>query len=174
MASWQNFYVIIGSAGAALIGIQFVVVTLVANMRKRPPMESFSAFGTPTVVHLSAVLLISAVMNAPWPSIVSASAALAACGLAGLVYGVIVFRRTRRQTYYMPVWQDWLWFTVLPGCAYAALALGGVFLRVRTQTPLFVIAAATLGLLLIAIHNAWDSVTHLVVVGGHDDETKNE
>ncbi len=174
MASWQNFYVILGSAGAALIGIQFVVVTLVASMRKRPPMESFSAFGTPTVVHLSGVLLISAVMNAPWPSLVSASAALAACGFAGLVYGVIVFRRTRRQTYYMPVWQDWLWFTVFPDSAYAALALGAVFLRARTQTALFVIAAATLGLLLIAIHNAWDSVTHLVVVRFGDDDAQSE
>jgi quercetin dioxygenase-like cupin family protein len=33
MASWQTFHVIAGSAGAALIGIQFIVVTLIANIR---------------------------------------------------------------------------------------------------------------------------------------------
>ena len=55
MASWETFYVIVGSAGAALIGIQFVVVTLIANMRRRPPAEALNAFGTPTVVHLMAL-----------------------------------------------------------------------------------------------------------------------
>ena len=174
MASWQSFYVIIGSAAAALIGIQFVVVTLVANRQKRPPMESFSAFGTPTVVHFAGTLLISAVMNAPWPSLSSAAVALATCGFAGLVYGVLVFRRTRRQTYYMPVWQDWLWYTLCPGSAYTALTLGAVFLRARTQVALFVIAAAAVGLLLTAIHNSWDSVTHLVITGDDGDETQSE
>ena len=175
MESWQSFYVIVGSAGAALIGIQFVVVTLVASMRRRPPMESFSAFGTPTVVHLSGALLVSAVMSAPWPSLVAASVALGACGFAGLVYSAIVIRRTHRQTYYVPVWQDWLWYSACPGSAYGALALGAWFLRTRTHIALFAIAAAALGLLLLAIRNAWDSVTHLVVVSRYDgDESKSE
>ena len=29
---WANFYVIVGSSAGALIGLQFVVMTLVANM----------------------------------------------------------------------------------------------------------------------------------------------
>ena len=53
LAGWENFYVIVGSAGAALIGIQFVVITLIADMRPRPPADSIGAFGTPTVVHLA-------------------------------------------------------------------------------------------------------------------------
>ena len=175
MESWQSFYVIIGSAGAALIGIQFVVVTLVASMRRRPPMESFSAFGTPTVLHLSGALLVSAVMTAPWPSIVAVSRTLTACGLAGLVYCGIVIRRTLRQTYYVPVWQDWLWFSFCPISLCATLTVGAVLLRTRTYIALFVIAAAALGLLLMAIRNAWDSVTHLIVIRGDDeDETRVE
>ncbi len=35
LARWQSFYVLVGSAGAALIGIQFVVVALIANLRLR-------------------------------------------------------------------------------------------------------------------------------------------
>jgi hypothetical protein len=31
MSEWASFYILIGSAGAALIGIQFVVVTLIAE-----------------------------------------------------------------------------------------------------------------------------------------------
>ena len=86
LSEWANFYVIVGSAGAALIGIQFVVITLVAGMRERPPNDSVNAFATPTVVHFAGALLISAIMSAPWRSLFSASTALALCGLAGLTY----------------------------------------------------------------------------------------
>jgi hypothetical protein len=174
MTSWTNFYVIIGSAGAALIGIQFVVVTLVANMRPRPPADSLSAFGTPTVVHFTSALLVAAVMSAPWPSLFSTSMALAICGLAGLGYCGLTIRRTLLQTYYTPVWQDWLWYTSFPCTAYAVLVLAALFLRARTHIALFLIAAAALGLLLIGIHNSWDSITHLVTGGaGNTDSAGN-
>jgi hypothetical protein len=96
LAGWESYYVIVGSSGAALIGLQFVVITLIAGMRRRTDAGSLSAFGTPTVVHLTAALLISAIMSAPWPSLVPTSVALALCGLGGLVYGAAVFRRARR------------------------------------------------------------------------------
>ena len=31
LAAWQNFYVIMGSSAGALIGLQFVVLSLVAS-----------------------------------------------------------------------------------------------------------------------------------------------
>ncbi len=31
-AGWENFYVIVGSSAGALIGLQFVVITLIADM----------------------------------------------------------------------------------------------------------------------------------------------
>lgn len=170
MARWESFYVIIGSSGAALVGIQFLVVTLVANMRRRPPPESVSAFATPTVVHFTGALLIAAIMSAPWRSLVSASVALAMCGVGGLAYTAVVIRRERRQTYYMPVWQDWLWYAVLPFGVYGSLAVAALSLRGRTADALFVVAADALGLLFIGIHNSWDSVTHLVVGAGAEAE----
>jgi hypothetical protein len=38
------------------------------------------------------------------------------------------------------------------------------------QLALFVVAGATLGLLLVGIHNAWDTVTHIVVQGSREME----
>jgi hypothetical protein len=174
LSAWGNFYVIVGSSGAALIAVQFVVITLIAAMRSRPTPDSLSAFATPTVVHLAGALLVSAVMSAPWPSLFPPSVALAMCGLGGLAYGAIVIHRARRQTFYQPVWEDWLWYGILPGSVYAALALAAVFLRTTTQLAEFVIGASALVLLLIGIHNAWDSVTHIVVTGSHDDATRTE
>jgi hypothetical protein len=168
LAAWQSFYVIVGSSGAALIGIQFVVIALIAGMRRRTTAESISAFATPTVVHLAGAFLISAIMSAPWPSLPPASAALATCGLGGLAYGVIVIRRARRQTGYKPVWEDWLWYATLPCSAYGAVTLASLFLSAGPRPALFVIGAAALGLLLVGIHNAWDSVTHMVVAARRD------
>ena len=55
LAPWQSFYVIVGSSAAALIGVQFVVMALIANRRTRATAEAIRAFATPNVVHLGAV-----------------------------------------------------------------------------------------------------------------------
>jgi hypothetical protein len=174
LATWQNFYVIIGSAGAALIGVQFVVVALIANMRRPTTAESIHAFGTPTVVNLGGALFISAIMSAPWPSLFPTSVALAMCGLGGLGYGAIVMRCARRQKGYEPVWEDWLWYVILPSSIYAALALAALSLYMTMKLALFIIGGSALGLLVVGIRNAWDSVTHIVVSGSSGDGTKTE
>jgi len=70
-AGWENFYVILGSSAGALIGLQFVVMTLVAEMPTVRDVErSGSAFATPTIVHFGVALLLSAVISAPWHGIV--------------------------------------------------------------------------------------------------------
>jgi len=174
LAPWGNFYVIVGSSGAALIGIQFVLIALIADMRKRTTADSLSAFATPTVVHLGGALVVSALMSAPWHSLVPASTAVATWGVGGLGYATRVIHRARRPTTYKPVWEDWVWYAVLPCSAYAALVVAALRLSATAHTAVFVIGAAALGLLLIGIHNAWDTVTHVVVTGGHRDETRTQ
>src|SRR5690348_14150451 len=100
LSGWESFYVIVGSSGAALIGLQFVVITLIADTRTRGTAGSISAFGTPTVVHLGGALLISAIMSAPWPTLLSVAIVLTAFGIIGIGYGATVVSRARRQTDY--------------------------------------------------------------------------
>ena len=166
LSEWQTFYEIVGSSSAALIGIQFVVITLVSNLRQRPSSAVLGAFATPTVVHLVGALLISAVMSAPWRSLFPVIVVVALSGLAGIFYCVIVARRALRQTDYKPVWEDLTWHELLPGGAYATLGVASAFLRADTESSSFAIAGAALALLLIGIHNAWDTVTHLVAERG--------
>ncbi len=171
LSGWESFYVVVGSSTGALIGLQFVVMTLVSDKRRQIATEgSVGAFGTPTVVHLSGALVLSAAMSAPWHSLIWLSVFVGACGLWGLVYGAIVIRRARSQTAYTPVWQDWLWYAALPCAVYAVLGVTAVFVRTDTRGSLFLVAAATLSLLLIAIHNAWDTVTHIVITESEYDE----
>jgi hypothetical protein len=171
-ASWESFYVIVGSAGAALTGLQFVVIVLSAGSRRQSTAREISAFGTPTVVHFCAVLLISAILSAPWHSLSKVAVALGACGLGGIAYGIIVARRARTQTGYRAVFEDWLWHAVLPLIAYAMLLVAAIFLPGYRQRDMFVIAATALLLLFIGIHNAWDAVTYIALE--HFEKTKQE
>ena len=46
---WENFYVIVGSSAGALIGLQFVVMTLLADIPiARGDAQAGEAFGTPS------------------------------------------------------------------------------------------------------------------------------
>jgi hypothetical protein len=98
LVAWESFYVIVGSSGAALTGLQFVVIALIAESRTRTSTRQIDAFGTPTIVYFCAVLLVSAILSAPWQALSSASFVPGACGLIGVVYGLIVIKRARSQT----------------------------------------------------------------------------
>jgi hypothetical protein len=51
------------------------------------------------------------------------------------------------------------------------LLISAGFLRTAPSPALCATGVASLGLLLIGIHNAWDAVTHMVVV--RQDDTKD-
>src|SRR6185436_17233935 len=128
LSNWESFYVIVGSSGAALTGLQFVVIALIADSQRRASFAEINAFGTPTVVHFCSALLISALLSAPWRSLYPVGWLLGVAGLAGVGYVALVTRRARMQTGYRPVFEDWLWHVVLPLAAYFAFTLAGVFL----------------------------------------------
>jgi hypothetical protein len=163
LAAWAGFYVIVGSAAAGLTGLQFVVMALIADGRRRSSLSQIDAFGTPTIVHFCVTLLVSAILSAPWQRLVSVAVALGACGVFGVVYALVVLRRARRQTGYAPVLEDWIWYFALPFIAYAALLTAAVALALHPTSALFMIAAATFLLLFTGIHNAWDTVTYIAV-----------
>src|SRR5437867_1762624 len=126
-SAWENFYVIIGSSAAALTGLQFVVVVLGAEARSLGP--EVGAFGTPTVVHFCAVLLMSAILSVPWRAVSHAGLFLAAVGVAGIVYMAVVIRRARRQTRYVPGLEDGLWHCRLPLIAYVTVLVAAPALQ---------------------------------------------
>jgi hypothetical protein len=165
LARWANFFVIVGSSAGALIGLQFVVITLVATIPHTPGQEQAGgAYATPTIVHFGSVLLLSAVLSAPWHGIVGASVICFLLGLGGLAYAIIVALRLRVQTAYQPVFEDWLFHALLPFVAYALLAVSAYAAHTHFYVPMFGIAAAALLLLFTGIHNAWDAVTYHVFV----------
>jgi hypothetical protein len=163
LSGWESFYVIVGSSAAALTGLQFVVIVLGAEINALRSEPAARAFATPTVVHFCAVLLISAILSAPWHSISGAGMILAALGVAGVLYAGLVARRMVRQTDYRPVLEDWIWHCAIPLLAYAALLVGAGFVLNQHSTALFVVGGTALLLLFVGIHNAWDAVVFMAL-----------
>src|SRR5215470_1776570 len=157
LAGWENFYVIVGSSAGALIGLQFVVITLIADAPvARADILASSAFATPSVVHFGVVLFLSAIITAPWSGIASLAVIWGLTGLAGIAYTVIVARRLRVQTVYTPVFEDWLFHILLPLAAYVVLAVAAYESSSHARPASFLAGAGALLLLFIGIHNAWD------------------
>jgi hypothetical protein len=173
LAHWESFYVIVGSAAAALTGLQFIVITLIAQ-RSIGSTEGNRAFGTPTIVHFCAVLFIAAVLSAPWPSLAGVAFILGLGGAAALVYAAMIVRIARRQTSYVPVLEDWIWHFTLPPIAYAIVLVTAFTVQGGSTPSLFAIAGAVLLLLSIGIHNAWDSVTFTALNQRQQEEKLEE
>jgi uncharacterized membrane protein len=162
LAGWDSFYVIVGSAAGALIGLQFVVVTLIADRPHLHVAEAGAAFATPTVVHFGTVLLLSTLLRAPWHAITVPAILWGLTGLSGVAYTLIISRLVRRQTVYQPQFEDWLFHIALPLAAYLILAVTPFSAHSHTREALFGVGAAVLLLLFIGIHNAWDAVSYHV------------
>jgi hypothetical protein len=177
LATWQNFYVLIGSAAATLTGLLFVVITLIAQLRVQvsSPRSGIAVFSTPNVVHFGAALLVAAILSAPWQALWPAGLLLGLAGLGGVIYILIVLWLARhRLADYQPVLSDWLWHTVLPLISYSALVVAAMVLPSQPAPALFVIAAATLLLLFIGIHNAWDVVTYTAFERSRQENTSQD
>ena len=85
---WENFFTTSAAAGATLIGLLFVSITVSSGSSTPQGLAGTRAFLTPTLVLFGAVLLMCLAALAPWPSAWPVGIILGLCGLAGLVYQV--------------------------------------------------------------------------------------
>lgn len=119
---------------------------------------------TPSIVHFGVVLLLSALLSAPWQTLGVLAVIISIIGFVGVVYMGVVANRMQRERGYTPVLEDWILRIVLPLMTYATLALSPLAGPFVLNNALFAVGAAALLLLLIGIHNAWDNITYTVFV----------
>jgi hypothetical protein len=157
LAGWENFYVIMGSSAGGLTGLTFVVIALATEAR-RTNAVGLNTFITPTIVHFGTVLGLAAFMCVPRLTALGLALLLGAAGIAGLVYvGVIAANIHHKLGDYVAVREDWFWNVVLPGVAYGVLCATALLIEQgRAEIAVYGVALASVGLLYIGIHNAWD------------------
>jgi hypothetical protein len=153
---WINYFDITGAAGAQLIGLLFVVVTLGTRLSTSQSVDGIRAFLTPTLIYFGSVLFQAMVVLVPLPSAWPIGLVLISVGLAGLAYVVNAIRLKRRLNFVELKRLDWIPYAGLPMLANASLIAGGVGLIAKQAFAPFAIAGASALLLVAGIYGAWD------------------
>jgi len=158
---WDSFFQITGEVPATLIGLIFVVATLTQGGDRARLLRAVSIYLTPTVLHFSIVLCVSALAVAPrfypgWRAALFAVAALT--GLGNGIWACIGISR-RQPGADPPHWSDQWLYGVAPTALYVLLLADTVAVAARTPWAVDVLAVLLLALLLIGVRNAWDLIT---------------
>ncbi len=158
---WRDFYVLVGTAGATLVALLFVAISLGTGFLNDKRAAATRAFYSPVVVHFSAVFFIAAIALVPSHRAVFFAAMIGACAAAGLGVSLFVTVQLSRHdwTNYK---QDHLAYALLPTIAYVALLVAAAMIWRENDIALDVLAGALLTLLIVNIRNAWDLTLSMV------------
>jgi MFS family permease len=155
LESWHDFFVLVGTAGATLLALLFVAVSLGAGFLSDRKTDATRAFFSPVVVHFSAVFFLSAIALVPGHRIVFFAVVVGVCALTGLcvaLYATVQLMRHDWTSYK----QDHLAYGLLPTISYAALLVAATMIWMENEFAVDVLAGALLVLLLVNVRNAWD------------------
>ena len=156
---WENFYLMIGSAAGALIGLLFVVVTLTSGMERDRALRASALYMTPTVVMFSTVLVVGALATAPGLGAQVHGVLIGIMALAGLIYGtritLTMYERRKESSH----WTDFWCYGVAPAALFAGLGVAIALTWVAPAAAADAVAADLIVMLLMGVRNAWDLIT---------------
>ena len=161
---WHDFYLLVGTASATLVGLMFVAASIGASIFNADKQSAMSAFIGATVVHFSSVLFISILVAIPAHTFATLGGLVAAGGLAGLIYsGRIWVQIFIRRAFATIDVADRLFYGVIPVLGYLLVTFAGVTLLMRSPLSPEALAVAVIVLLFAGIHNAWDMMSWMVL-----------
>lgn len=167
---WDSFYLLVGGAAGALIGLLFIVATLTRGRDRDSALHGASVYMSPVVLHLALVLAISALAAVPGIDPETGGRLVAVAGLIGVVASArVVYHLAIAKTFAGAHWTD-MWCYGLAALA-ADLAMTGAASAVwwaSTRAADLAIGASLVAILLIAIRNAWDLVTWISAVNNSE------
>lgn len=155
---WHEFYLMAGGAAAVLIGLIFVVISLMQDRSRSSVLTGSKLYMGPIVLGVSFVLMLSAAALIPGIDAAAFALIAAVVALWGLVRGLmstVGIARLKDEVHWTDVW----FYGFIPSVFYLALgvlALG--FWTGWAHAREGLAAYVTLGLLL-AIRNEWDLIT---------------
>jgi predicted neutral ceramidase superfamily lipid hydrolase len=167
LGPWHDFFTLIGSASATLVGLMFVAASVGSGVFTEERQAGLRTFLSPTVVAFSVVLAVSLVGLLPVSRWVVSGGLLGGIGLLGTVYSGLVWRRMLREGIAQKIdLEDRILYVVVPALAYLILAAAGVSLICEFAVGSLLLAGGICLLLLAGIRNAWDMTTWVVMRRG--------
>jgi hypothetical protein len=161
LAPWHDFYALLGAASATMIGLLFVAASVGGGVFSQSRRGALRIFLSASVVQFGSVLAGCLMVLAPLAWWEQLGGLVLAGGLFGVAYSAMAWRDSVRDSVRDGIsgkidLEDRTWYAVLPAVGYLCQTGAGVALVLRQQFGCMVLAAAMGGMLLVAIHNAWD------------------
>jgi hypothetical protein len=158
---WHEFYTLLGTAAAALVGLLFVAVSIGTSVLTKEPQSQGNTrtYMSPVVFHFANILFLSLIALIPtltWESF-AITIGIAAIGSAAYSIGIAV--RVHRNT--ISDLPDRLGYGALPVLCYSAGIVTAWLAFKHAAVAPELLAAAALVLLLNNIRNAWDLMLSL-------------
>ena len=160
---WHDFYLLVGTASATLVGLMFVAATLGASMFSERNRYGLQAFISPTVVDFASVMFICIVVTIPSQTWLTLGVLLAGGGFAGCLYSGRVWVHIFVRRIVQVDWVDRFFYALIPIFGYALILLSGIMLLMQWRASAEVTAAALVVLMLAGIRNAWDMMTWMML-----------
>jgi hypothetical protein len=159
---WHEFYVLMGTAAGTLVGLTFVAASNGTRIFGEKDRPALSIFLGPTVVHFTAITLVSILALIPTHQWYTFALLFGAAGCLGLPYALRVLYAMMARRYEID-WLDRFFYTFLPPIGYAMMLVATLLLYTRSGWGLTAAAAALVLLLLAGIRNAWDMTLWIVL-----------
>jgi len=164
---WSNFFTTTGTAGATLVGLLFVVVTLGTGLPTSRKLDIAHASLTPALYSFAGVLLQSLVVLVPWQSNWPSGVMFVMIGIGGLIYRIKAVRvRSSLHLSSIQSRMDRIFHNVTPINASIILICGGVGLIAGEAFAPFAIAGSTTLFLVSGIYRTWGETLALIAPPG--------
>ncbi len=157
LGRWHDFYVLLGTASATMVGLLFVAATVGAGVFSADRRAPLRVFLSASVVNFALLLAACLVVLAPVRSWVVLGLMIAACGLFGLTHCCLACRDTVRDGLIKSIdLEDRTWYIALPLLGYLFVTGSGAMLALRLDSGCVALALSMGMLLGVGLHNAWD------------------
>jgi hypothetical protein len=163
---WHDFYILLGTASAALVALLFVAASIGAGLISAQRSTATRTYMSPIILHYTLVLFISLMALIPDMTDWALAAIVTIVALAGLGFSIVVLIGVLR--YAGSDLADRFGYGGSPLAAYAAALAAAGFLFAHSTIGPNVLAAALVLLLLVNIRNAWDLM--ITFVQRHTDQ----
>jgi hypothetical protein len=161
--TWHDFYLLVGTASATLVGLMFVAASIGAQVFSESNRAGTGAFVSPTVVHFSSAFVLCVLGTIPAHTWLTLGALPALVGIAGAVYSANVWMQLFIRRRFTVDVVDRLFYALIPLAAYLVVIAAAVVLFTRPNVGLELLAAGLLILVIAGLRNAWDMMIWIML-----------
>jgi hypothetical protein len=154
LKDWHEFYLLVGTAAAALIALLFVAASIGAGIMTPEGASARRTYMSPVILHFTSILFVSLAVLVPSHPRQAHSLLIGSNGIVGVIAACIICARVLTRS--GVDWFDRLGYGAAALVSYLGVLAAAIALFFDYRAGPDVLAAAIVLLLIANIRNAWD------------------